>query len=371
MKLSIVLVFVVSVNVMLACSCDAPSSVLQSFNTSDLIVQAKVLSKTTIPLINAFKDKAFENTDVVKSPFNDQQQHVQKVELEVVKAFKGETVEKVVIFTAISDMVCGYNGFEKGKEFIIYANQSCFMMDIDAKFALDNSYWANKCSRTKPFSQLEAKELNEVVSAQKTFYFSKFDGNSFQEVLDYMETNELEISWEQNNDLLAATKFNEYLSSIEYENALDVGFYMNETGIKQMRFYFKDKSTSRISTQDSPIRVYFQNLDNKMMFQATVHQSNQQDLKITYTYKSKRIIVSHWLDNQLAGYYTEYDENGMSRVEGKYEQQVSEPHKLDVKDSPDIFGAKSADIIVNKKPVKVGTWRYFDEEGNLIKEEKF
>jgi antitoxin component YwqK of YwqJK toxin-antitoxin module len=370
MKLPVTFILVMLAHYCFACSCDHSRSVLQAFHDSDLIIQGRVINKSIVPLSQALKENAFD--EATQNPFSNSSIDIAKVEVRMIHTYKGLNESTVTIFTPISETVCGYSSFREGEEYIIYANESCFLLDQKTSSNLSNTFWTNQCSRTNIYTKAEADELNFVLKTDKTFYYSKFNIEDLTEITSYIEDNELDISWEQSNDLQAAQQLNHYLSLIEYGSYVDVGFYLDKNGVQRTNFYFNGKKTSELAKKTSPIQIYYQNVNSKVMLQATVSKDFFESIKICYASNHNRIILANWQDNQIDGHYTEYDINGIVRVEGEYKQIATEPHPIDYSDLPYSFWNKrDTSLIVSKKSVKIGTWSYFNENGSLKKEESF
>ncbi|MGB0863565.1 MAG: hypothetical protein ACPG19_02995 [Saprospiraceae bacterium] len=370
MKLPVTIVLMLLVHYSYACSCSHSMSVLKAFQDSDVIIQGRVIDKSIIPLSQALKKNALEGA--IQNPFNNSSVEVAKVEIRIIHSFKGVDKPTVTIFTPISETVCGYSSFKKGEEYIIYATENCFLLDESTSVNLSNTFWTNQCSRTNFYNKREVDELNLVLQTDKTFYYDHFNLKDLQEVTSYIEDNELDVSWEQNNDLQAAEQLNHYLSLIEYGSYMDVGFYFDKNGIKKANFYFNGKITTELAKKTSPIQVYYQNINSKVMLQATVNKDFFESMKICYASNYNRIILANWQNDQIDGHYTEYDTNGIVRVEGKYEQIPTKPHPIDYSDLPYSFWSKrDTNLIVSKKSIRTGIWRYFDGEGELQSQEKF
>lgn len=370
MKLPVTFILVMLVHYSFACSCDYSRSVLQAFHDSDLIIQGRVVKKSIIPLSQALKENAFD--EATQNPFSNSSIDIAKVEVRMIHAYKGIYESTVTIFTPISETVCGYSSFREGEEYIIYANENCFLLNKKTSARLSNTFWTNQCTRTNLYTKAEADELNLVLQTDKTFFYPKFNIENLKEITSYIEENELDISWKQSNDIQAAQQLNYYLSLIEYGSYLDVGFYFDKNGIKCTNFYFNGKKTSELAKKTSPIQIYYQNINSKLMLQATVNKDFFESLKICYASNYNRIILANWQDNQIDGHYTEYDINGIIRVEGKYKQISTEPHPLDYSDLPYSFwNQRDTNLIVSKKSIRTGIWSYFDENGRLQKKEEF
>lgn len=162
-----------------ACKCNGPGSVKDGFKNHSLVVYGKVIRLDTVTLSETLEQA--DAREVVERLKKDQQQlkffkmtYVLKVELEIIEAYKGESLRKsVVIFTPLRSASCGY-WFEKAKEYIVYASPHNFLSfifreeDTAKPYKKENAFWTNHCTRTAMYSQAEDDQLkilqkNELV----------------------------------------------------------------------------------------------------------------------------------------------------------------------------------------------------------------
>ncbi|UVI27270.1 hypothetical protein [Paenibacillus spongiae] len=88
-----------------ACSCAQPPSIEDQLNRKTAIFTGKVLSLTK-PAQREIQSSA----DPVEAQF------------EVKTVWKGEVGSQTAVYTALSSVSCGYEGFEVNKEYIVYAH---------------------------------------------------------------------------------------------------------------------------------------------------------------------------------------------------------------------------------------------------------
>ena len=97
----------------------------------------------------------------------EEDKYIYKVELELIKNFKGNSKPKIItIYTHSNSSSCGYPWFVVGKEYLIYTSSekiaSYTFYKMKKKFL-----WTYHCLRTKAFDPLEAEELRKLSSKAK------------------------------------------------------------------------------------------------------------------------------------------------------------------------------------------------------------
>lgn len=143
------------------CHCNELDSIITEYNFSDLVAFGEVLSISIVtPLqtidtskqsLNIFKNKnnSPNSPDFINSPM------ILAVKLKVLKAYKGTTRNQTItIFTPKRGASCGYTGFTKGRNYIVFGMTSSFFLpaftnyDTLKRINLSNSYWTSNCNRT-------------------------------------------------------------------------------------------------------------------------------------------------------------------------------------------------------------------------------
>lgn len=171
--LLIIGLIIFGINTSLACSCEEPGSVEESFNYSDAVFHGKVINKSYVSfgesiqkvVADSIRHKLDENRlDLFDSEF------IVKVEFEIIKCYKGNLVnDTIVIYTTRTSASCGYRGFEIGKDYIVYGSTESYAFwtfiknDDKYKFEKQNTYWTNHCTRTDEYKYGEAKELEKLM----------------------------------------------------------------------------------------------------------------------------------------------------------------------------------------------------------------
>lgn len=106
-----------------ACKC-RPQSIAEAERASDAIFEGRV------ELIETAKAGATGSADALR------------VDLAVVRRFKGGDAERLQVQTRADGPACGY-GFERGKSYLVYASLN------------DGQLWVTRCSRTRPIAEAE------------------------------------------------------------------------------------------------------------------------------------------------------------------------------------------------------------------------
>lgn len=156
-----------------ACSCSGQNTVIDEFNSSSIVIYGKVIN---IEIISYKESVLYEKHNLITDKFEQENMKLYfeskvlfKVELEIINEFKGDALEKGIIYTTRNGRSCGYLDFEIGKKYIVYGNRNGTLigfLDISSK-ELQNlhgkdEYWTNHCKRTKRFDLNEYIQLDEI-----------------------------------------------------------------------------------------------------------------------------------------------------------------------------------------------------------------
>lgn len=171
--LLIILLIILGTSNSLACSCEEPGSVEESFNYSDAVFLGKVINTSFVTFAESIKTEAADsirkNLDENKLSLFDSE-FIMKVEFEITKCYKGNIFnDTIIIYTTLTSASCGYRGFEIGKDYIVYSSTKSyafwtFMKNADENaFEQQNTYWTNQCTRTAEYNYAEAKELENLM----------------------------------------------------------------------------------------------------------------------------------------------------------------------------------------------------------------
>ena len=157
----------------LACSCEEPGSIEESFNYSDAVFDGKVISKSFVTFAESIRieaaDSMRQNLDENKLNLFDSE-FIMKVEFEITKCYKGNiSNDTIVIYTTRTSASCGYPGFEIGHDYIVYGSTKSyafwtfFKNTDDYVIEKQNTFWTNQCTRTEEYNYTEAKELEKLM----------------------------------------------------------------------------------------------------------------------------------------------------------------------------------------------------------------
>lgn len=156
-----------------ACKCGGPGTVQESFESTELIVYGKVVSKDTVRLYETIKE---EDVGEVREELKEDKQllhffdmtYVLKLELEIIEKYKGENLRRtVIIYTPLLGASCGFR-FQKGQHYIVYASSKNFMnflfqnTDGSRRHEKEGTFWTTHCTRTTEYAKLEADELRTL-----------------------------------------------------------------------------------------------------------------------------------------------------------------------------------------------------------------
>ncbi len=163
-------------NSSLACICNSKSSIEMSFEKSNLVVHARVLSKefinyseTLLPnwsdsLVKWSKDKG-QLLDLSTIAPN-----VIRVKVLVLKSYKNQThLDTLTIFTPRSSSSCGIASFEVNKDYVIFNGSDQFKFFEFKNYykenvQLKNTFWTNQCTRTSVAEREILDSLNLITS---------------------------------------------------------------------------------------------------------------------------------------------------------------------------------------------------------------
>jgi hypothetical protein len=118
---------------------------------------------------NAFNDKNRNpnKPDFINSPM------ILAVKLKVIKGYKGATRNQtIIIFTPRSGASCGYTGFTKGKNHIVFGTARSFILsaftnyDTFKHIDLSNCYWTSNCNRTSEATSEDLTELDAIKTSK-------------------------------------------------------------------------------------------------------------------------------------------------------------------------------------------------------------
>lgn len=164
----------ISVNNLLACKCEDPGSVDESYKYSDIVIWGKVLKKSLVPMSESMKP---ERLQAIKNKVNEQrnsllQYQLHKVDIQIIKKFKGNIRSNIItIYTASLSAACGFGRFIEGEKFIVYAssksNLYVFFGEESNGLEKPNTYWTTHCTRTTEENPEELEALNKIVSKKK------------------------------------------------------------------------------------------------------------------------------------------------------------------------------------------------------------
>ncbi len=160
-------------NPVVDCSCDF-AGIEQGFKGSKLVFWGKadsisyVTLKETMDIVKAenLEGKIVNNKKTyLESPW------IAKVEMRVIKVFKGQkSTKKHIIYTSKMGASCGFR-FIKNKEYFIYASDKSYLYrslsanesDLENLEKL-NTFWTNQCTNTGIYNKEEAKILRKLSS---------------------------------------------------------------------------------------------------------------------------------------------------------------------------------------------------------------
>ncbi|WP_282144522.1 hypothetical protein [Cellulophaga baltica] len=167
--LTLIFFLTIGIHTAKACKCQGVNDVQTEFEGTEVIVHAKVLSKSIVSYastlstdkINAIREKY--KSDSQKLAFLESESII-KVELEIIESYKGNDLKnKITVYTSRTGASCGFLAFKVDEDFLIYLSQKSQMEFMFAK-ASDGTkdglgLWTNNCTRTKGFDKSEHEKL--------------------------------------------------------------------------------------------------------------------------------------------------------------------------------------------------------------------
>lgn len=157
-----------------ACKCESIDDIKTEFNSTDVIVRGKVISKEYVTFISTLNKKGLKKINSNNALDNDKKEFLKnedilRIEIEVLYTYKGKRLRKnIIIYTNRYSGACGYKDFKVGEEYQVYLSKDCYFGFNYKKANLDassyNGFWTNICTRTKQFSLEEDKELKKLMN---------------------------------------------------------------------------------------------------------------------------------------------------------------------------------------------------------------
>lgn len=171
--LSIIGIILIGIKGSWACKCEEPESVEESFRFSDAVFHGKVVSLSFVSysktIETTFADSIRRKLDEKKLNLFDSD-FILKVEFEITKCYKGNFIgDTITIYTTRTSASCGYQGFEIGKDYIVYGSKKSyafwpFKLHITEHIIEQhNVFWTNQCTRTNPYNYVESIELEQLM----------------------------------------------------------------------------------------------------------------------------------------------------------------------------------------------------------------
>lgn len=167
--LTLIFFLTIGIHTAKACKCKDAKDVQTEFEGTEVIVHAKVLSKSIVSYASTLST---EKIDVIKEEYKSdsqklsflQSESIIKVELEIIESYKGNGLKKkIVVYTSRYGASCGFLGFKINEDFIIYLSAKSDMEFMFAKASTgtkDNlRLWTNRCTRTTGFDKSEHEKL--------------------------------------------------------------------------------------------------------------------------------------------------------------------------------------------------------------------
>lgn len=157
----------------LACKCNDPGTIKESYERRGIIVSAKVLRIETIAysetiLESEVKKMVLDLKDDPRRLALFTSKSLLKVTVLVTESFKGEGIPGIItIYTPALGGSCGFR-FQLNREYIIYEGGWLFdslFFDGDEEhknLKQPHTYWTHACTRTRVFEESEAKALRAM-----------------------------------------------------------------------------------------------------------------------------------------------------------------------------------------------------------------
>jgi hypothetical protein len=157
-----------------ACKCESIDDIKTEFNSTDVVVRGKVISKEYVDFISTLNKKGLKKINSNNALDKDKKEllrnvDILKIEIEVLYIYKGKRLRKnIIIYTSRHSGTCGYKDFKVGQEYQVYLSKDCYFGFNYNHANLDdssyNGYWTNICTRTKQFSSEEDKQLKRLMN---------------------------------------------------------------------------------------------------------------------------------------------------------------------------------------------------------------
>lgn len=174
MKILLIIgILIIGLNYSLACSCEEPGTVKESYDYADIVVYGKVVSRSYISFRETMEsEKGDSLNNLLADHYNEllNSEMILKIEFKIEKNYKGSiTSDTVTIYTGRSSASCGYSWFKEGEEYIIYGSAESYCYGLFTPSDNENlekkgAFWTNHCSRTTEFNEYEAKELDKITT---------------------------------------------------------------------------------------------------------------------------------------------------------------------------------------------------------------
>ena len=161
----------IGLNYSLACSCEEPGTVKESFDYSDIVVYGTVVSRSYITFRETMESEKGDSLNNLLTDHDNEllnSEMILKIEFEISKVYKGQTTsDTIIIYTGRSLASCGYSWFKEGEDYIIYGSDESycyglFTNDENANLEKSGTFWTNHCSRTTEYNEQEANELDKL-----------------------------------------------------------------------------------------------------------------------------------------------------------------------------------------------------------------
>ena len=169
MRKILFLILVLSISKGFACTCRTTELKKELRRTSSIlhvrILKIEHVSKSDILTFEERKylEGKFESEPQILNAL--ERKSVTKVETEIIDSYKGSiNATRLTIYTSLHGPSCGYFGFEKGKEFIVFLHPERLSKSFFGNYNNGinrNRLWTNRCTRTMAFDDTKAREIRE------------------------------------------------------------------------------------------------------------------------------------------------------------------------------------------------------------------
>ena len=172
--LLVFLIFCIKNTELIACRCEDPGTVKESFDNTTLLIYGEIISFDYVSIeetMNPEKTKKIRNQLDKSKLLQFESEFIIRVDVRIKNQYKGNVINDVTtIFTTRTGASCGFRDFKVGEEFIIYAYRNAGFYyynyasssDIKKGLGKDGTYWTNHCARTKSGNKAELKELDSI-----------------------------------------------------------------------------------------------------------------------------------------------------------------------------------------------------------------